>query len=222
MAKVKRVVIVPSRVVASEDVRIPQEEGLSVYYNRFGYENFFGCLGTLFGGGSDDEVQQEYSRYLANKNYDIHRDLIERLHRSLILEMQVDVVDVDEILEYYSKHSVIKNRNGQVIRRLPNYKGMAEHFGADTVLDVRIWEWGIWRDPTQTEASMKLDCEYKMIAFPENRIIFDKRFTSLEAGKEGRPLEEFARDEGEVLVNESKESCNVVHSKVNELLIEPK
>ncbi len=222
MEKIDRIVIVPSRVLDSGRVRMTRNAGLSVYYNRYGYERFFGKLGTLFGSGSDDRVKDEYSGYLCRRSFDIHRELIERVHRSLVVSAEFDVVDIDETLKYFDEHSVVKERRGQEIRRLPNYKGLAEHFGANTVIDIRIWEWGIWRDRVESAASMKVDCEYKVIRFPENEVIFNSRVLSLEKGKRGRPITEFARNEGDMLISETREACDVVHSKIHDLLLEPR
>lgn len=215
---IKRVVIVPSRVVAETSVRMERADGLDVYYDRRVKETLF----TIGGEAKDKTAAAEMNQYLKNAGFSLQRHLLEDVHRTLAVDCNWDVVDIDETMEYFDKHAVVKTHGGQAVKRLPNYAGLVEHYGADVVLDVRVWEWGIWRTKLTESATMRLDCEFKLIKHPENEVLLDTRVLSSPTDKSGLVLTEFAKNEGKLLVRETKQACEVVGASFKDRLVESK
>ena len=69
---------------------------------------------------------------------------------------------------------------------------------------------------------MRLDCEYKLIDKTGTKVLYDMRFLSHDREKEGENILEFAKFEGEGLISESKEACNLVHAQFAESFVETK
>jgi len=217
---IQRVVIVPSRIVGERSTRMERAHGLGVYYHRFAAERFWGRIGTLFSAGRDQRLGEEFNAHLMAKGFDVHRELLERAHRILVVRRRWDVVDIDETLEAFHKHAVTKSYKGQQILRLPNYPGLLRHYRADAVLDVRLWEWGIWRNRIKSVGTMRLDCEYKLITHPANHVALDIRFVADAQEKQGMTLADFSRDQGAILVRETREAADVVSAQFADALVE--
>jgi hypothetical protein len=131
-----------------------------------------------------------------------------------------DVVDVDETVEAFHRYAAAKSYRGQHVRRLPNYAGLCRHYKADAVLDVRVWEWGIWRRRVKGVGTMRMDCEYKLLAHPENELLLDIRLVADAKEKRGMTITDFALNGGEALVRESREAADVVTAKFADALVE--
>jgi hypothetical protein len=225
---IRRVVIVPSRVTRSRDTRMARDGGLGCYYHRFPRETRLGKLGGWMGGGRDRRAANELTASAKERNLDVHRELLERAELLLTVHQGWEVVGVDEALRAFKEHSVIKEGKGLSVRRLPNYRGLAEYYGADAVLDVRVHEWGVWRGKRAPLASMRLDCQYQLVAYPKKdlggdprgRLLFNTRVVSYQGDKPGRNLVEFAKYEGQALATESKEACDLVHAQIADYLVE--
>ena len=226
VAKIKRVVIVPSRVVADRRVRMEASEGVGVYYSRFPAERYWGLLGALVARRADDDVQAaaEFSSHLARKQFSVHRELLERMARMAMVSCKWDVVPTDEMLKAFDAHAVVKEYRGEKVKRLPNYARLAAHYGADAVLDVRVWEYGVWRKPGTDTGVMRLDCEVKLIAQPSNEVLFDARIVHCPMEKGGLSLLEFARagKTDDNLMDESRQACDVVMAKFKDMMLEQK
>ena len=207
---VKRVVIVPSRVVAARSVRMARPSGLGVYYNRFGSEATFGLVGTAFSGTKDQRAATEFNAAVARQRFDLYAEMLERLERVVYLRRGWKVADTRKTLAAFRDHAVTKKWGDLTVQRLPNYAGLCQAHGADTVLDVRIWEWGVWRNSFKRVATMRLDCEFKLIAYPANKVLLDLRLASDVKEKKGFPLADFARDDGRILVEETRDAIGVV------------
>ena len=222
VAKIKRVVIVPSRVVADQRVRLEVPDGIGVYYDRFPAERYWGLLGALFVKGSDARAASEFSGHLARKQFSIHRELLERMARMAMVSRKWDVVSTDEMLKAFDAHAVIKEYRGEKIKRLPNYARLAAYYGADAVLDVRVWEYGVWRKPGTDTGVMRLDCEIKLIAQPSNEVLFDARIVHCPMKKEGLSLLEFAKagKTDDNLMDESRQACDVVTASFKDMMLE--
>jgi hypothetical protein len=217
---IRRIVIVPSRVVASRGVRLARPDGMGVYYHRFPMETHMGLLGGMAGGGDDNEAASEFSTYLAANKLNVHREMLERTERTAVASCKWDVVDVNDTLRAFEDYAVTKKAKGISVLRLPNYAGLAAHYGADAVLDVRVYEWGIWRGKHADTATMRLDCEFKLIAQPENKVLFVAHVISSPEDKHGLSLLEFAAKEGENLVLETRQACDVVSAQFRDLIVE--
>ena len=221
-AKIKRVVIVPSRVVDDRRIRLETAEGMGVYYNRFPAERYWGLLGSLCVKNSDTQAAAEFSGHLARKQFSIHRELLERMARIAMVSSKWDVVSTDEMLKAFEAHALVKEYRGQKIKRLPNYAKLAAYYGADAVLDVRVWEYGIWRQPGTDTGVMRLDCEVKLIAQPSNEVLFDARITHCPLKKGGLSLLEFAKSgkKDDNLMDESRQACDVVTATFKDMMLE--
>ena len=221
-AKIKRVVIVPSRVVADRRVRLEAPEGMGVYYNRFPAERYWGLLGTLAARGSDAQAATEFSNHLGQKQFSIHRELLERMARLAMVSSKWDVVPTEDMLKAFDVYAITKEYRGQTIKRLPNYAHLAAYYGADAVLDVRVWEYGIWRKPGTDTGVMRLDCEVKLIAQPSNEVLFDARIIHCPMKKDGLSLLEFAKagKKDDNLIDESRQACDVVTSTFEDMMLE--
>jgi len=57
---------------------------------------------------------------------------------------------------------------------------------------------------------MRLDCEFKLIAYPANKVLLDLRLASDVKEKKGFPLADCARDDGRILVEETRDAIGVV------------
>lgn len=87
-------------------------------------------------------------------------------------------------------------------------------------MDLRVWEWGLFRRSTLGNVNMLLDTEFKMISFPENKVLFDTRLDSKEEKKKGQSLQKMCSEEGDVTIRESQEASNVVSAKFRDFLLE--
>ncbi|MEI7851179.1 MAG: hypothetical protein WCH86_05040 [Kiritimatiellales bacterium] len=222
VAKIKRVVIVPSRVVADRRVRLEAPDGIGVYYDRFPAERHWGLLGALFVKGADAQAASEFSSHLARKQFSVHRELLERMARMAMVSRKWDVVSTDEMLKAFDAHAVVKEYRGEKVKRLPNYARLAAHYGADAVLDVRVWEYGVWRKPGTDTGVMRLDCEIKLIAQPSNEVLFDARIVHCPMEKGGLSLLEFAKagKTDDNLMDECRQACDVVMAKFKDMMLE--
>jgi hypothetical protein len=218
-AKIKRVVIVPSRVVADKRVRMETADGIGVYYRRQSAEKFWGPLGA---GGSDAATAADFSRFLAQKQFSIHRELLERMARVTMVSCKWDTVATEPMLQAFDAHSVVKEYRGQKIRRVPNYARLAAYYGADAVLDVRVWEYGIWRLNGTDKAVMRLDCEVKLIAQPSNEVLFNARIIHCPDKKGGMSLLEFAQagKKSDNLTDETRQACDAVMAGFKDMMLE--
>ena len=218
---VRTIVIVPSRVVAEPTVRMARGDGLGVYYHRHGREARFGLLGTAFGGGRDKAAAREFNAALVRQRYDLYKELLERVDQAVYSRRNWRVATkIPTTLRAFREQAVTKRWGGLTVRRLPNYPGLVQHARADAVLDIRIWEWGVWRSSTRKAARMRLDCEFKLIAYPANRVLLDLRLTSEVKEKRGFPIAGFAKDDGRVLVEETRDAIGVVTATFADILRE--
>jgi hypothetical protein len=212
---IKRIVIVPSRIIEEKYTRIAQDKGAGVYYARYPLEVSFQKLGTLLKKSQDLKYSETLSKDIKDSKFDIYHELLKRASRDLEAEKQLDVIEVDDIMKDFELHKVKKSYKGQKILRLPNYPGLAEWYGADAILDIRIWEWGIWRYEVFGEESaiVKLDCEYKMIDKTGKEVLFDIRVLhSYKKGTTGTPHGGFMRSGGSSkFITESKLACDAVN-----------
>lgn len=209
---IKRVVIVPSRVVREKNLRMERDGGVGVYFARRIKENHLGKLGEWMGSGRDRADSDEFSGYVKTKDFNIHRELLQRAERSLVVEMGWDVIDVGQTLDIFDEKSMLKKYKRQSVRRLPNYPGLVEWHGVDAILDVRVWEWGVW-GKNDKEALMRLDVEYKLLDKTGQNVLFNKRFLAYEDDKHGSSLLDFAKGDGDRLIRESVEACDLVHAE---------
>ena len=219
---IKRVVIVPSRVVHDKRVRLEKTDGVGVYYDRLPAERYWGLLGALFVKQADEQAASEFSSHLSDKKFSIHRELLERMARMAMVSAKWDVVPTDDMLKAFDTQAVIKEYRGQQIKRLPNYARLAAHYGADAVLDVRVWEYGVWRKPGTDTGVMRLDCEVKLIAQPSNEVLFDARIVYCPITKGGLSLLEFAKSgkNNDNLIDESRQACDVVTASFKDMMLE--
>lgn len=217
---IRTIVVVPSRVVAEPTVRLARAEGLGVYYHRFPREARFGLLGTAMGGGRDERAARELNAALKGQDYDLYQELLERVDRVVYARRGWRVVDVRKTLGAFDQHAMTKRWGKLKVRRLPNYPGLCQHVRADAVLDVRVWEWGVWRNRLGEAARMRLDCEFKLIAHPANVVLLDLRLVSAVEEKRGFPLADFAKDDGRVLVEETRDAIGVVTADLADILRE--
>lgn len=222
VAKIKRVVIVPSRVVADKRVRLEAADGIGVYYSRFPAERYWGLLGALTVEGSDSQVATEFSGHLAQNQFSIHQELLERMARLAMVSCKWDVVSTVDTLKAFDAHAVVKEYRGEKVKRLPNYARLAAFYGADAILDVRIWEYGVWRKPGTDTGVMRLDCEVKLIAQPSNKVLFDARIVHCPLKKGGLSLVEFAKSgkKEDNLMDESRQACDVVTASFKDMMLE--
>lgn len=221
-AKIKRVVIVPSRVVADKRIRMGAEDGIGVYYKRRVSEKYWGLLGTWGASGTDQRAAAEYSSHLEKSQLSIHRELLERMARITMTGCKWDTVATEPMLKAFAEHAVIKHYRSQQVKRLPNYAKLAAYYGADAVLDVRVWEYGVWRQNESDTGVMRLDCEVKLIAQPSNVVLFDARILHCPDNKEGLSLLEFARagKKTDNLVDETRQACDVVMTHFKDMMLE--
>jgi len=222
VSTIKRVVIVPSRVADDKRVRLEKTDGVGVYYDRLPAERYWGLLGALFVKQADEQAASEFSRHLSEKQFSIHRELLERMARMAMVSAKWDVVPTDDMLKAFDTQAVVKEYRGQQIKRLPNYARLAAHYGADAVLDVRVWEYGVWRKPGTDTGVMRLDCEVKLIAQPSNEVLFDARIVYCPTTKGGLSLQEFAKSgkNNDNLIDESKQACDVVTATFKDMMLE--
>lgn len=220
--RLRRVVVVPSRVVDERTVRMERSDGMGVYYKRLPLETHLGAFGGWIGSGADARAAEEFNRYLSTQQFSVSRELLESVERVTTVDCKWDTVGVDQALKGFATQAVTKGYKRHRVRRLPDYQELARVHGADAVLDVRVWEWGIWRHPGRATAVMRLDCEFKVIAFPQNELLFSNRFVYSPSfdEKEGLSLTEFARGDGENLVVETKHACDVVTAQFRDVLVE--
>ncbi len=221
-AAIRRVAIVASRVSADKAIRMSRPEGIDVYYHRYPAEKFWGKIGAAAETANDKAVCETLNDYLASKDFDIHKELIDRAEYTLAVSKGWEVVHTQELLDLFQTRSVVKTRRAQKVRRLPNYAGLAEAYDVDAILDVRVWEWGVYRDTRQPKATIRLDCEYTLLDPAENRILFGVRLESVEDEKKGLMIEEFADGQGDLLARETGEACDVVHAQFTDILVESK
>lgn len=220
--RIKKVVLCPSRVVSDSMTRMATDKPVGAYYYRYTREVAAGRIGEFAGLEKDRGVSEQLSGLLKNQNVDIHRKLLEDIERAILVDMGWDVVDIDETSNLFEKYAVIKKSRGQAILRLPDYKRLAEYYGADAVLDVRVWECGIWRQTLMDKAVLKMDVQAQLIAFPENEVLFDARVVSQKNPEAGQPLLSFADHDGERLAREVREGCDVVSAQIKDFMIEEK
>ncbi|MFW6161338.1 MAG: hypothetical protein ACODAJ_01135 [Planctomycetota bacterium] len=217
---VRTIVVVPSRVVAEPTVRLARADGLGVYYHRFPREARFGLLGTALGRGRDRRAARELNAALERQDYDLYQELLERVDRVVYARRGWRVVDVRKAVSAFRQHAVTKRWGKLKVRRLPNYAGLCQHVGADAVLDVRVWEWGVWRNSFGEAARMRLDCEFKLIAHPANEVLLDLRLASDVKEKSGFPLGDFLKGDGRVLMEETRDAIGVVTAALADILRE--
>lgn len=217
---IRKIVLVPSRVVEDAWLRMEEDEGVGMFYERCPAEYFWGRIGTAAASGRDEDLAREYSRYLADSHFDIRRALMEAMERVIGVNLKWEMADVDTILRAYDAHSRIMENRWQKVRRLPRYADIAAYYGADAVLDIRVWEFGVRRTTLKDKAVMYLDLECKLIAYPSNKVIWQTRLNSTQRAKEGQRAVDFARHDGETLAREAREACQVIEALVQDLLIE--
>ena len=218
--RIQKVVIVPSRVVADSSVRMGREEGIGVYYHRYPNDKFFGLLGSLMAGSEDRLKRDELDGLLERQGYDIERQLMERAEYTLSVDNRLAVVDVAQSLADAKAQSKNHSYKDQTVRRLDDYMAYATQQGADAVLDIRIWEWGVKRGTVQGRARVSLDCQYRLISVPDGRVMFNRRIGSLRDEKQEIPLDQFTQGNGETLVQENNQACDVVHAVFADVLNE--
>lgn len=221
-AKIRRVVIVPSRVVSDRRIQMGTEKGIGVYYSRRAGERYWGLLGRWACSGSDKQAAAEFSRHLEKSQFCIHQELLERMARITMTGCKWDTVSTEATLKAFGEHAVVKHYRSEYVRRLPNYAKLAAYYGADAVLDVRVWEYGVWRQGDADKGVMRLDCEVKLIAQPSNEVLFDARIVHSPDGKDGLSVVEFAKTgkKGDNLVDESRQACDVVMARFKDMMLE--
>jgi hypothetical protein len=221
-AKIKRVVIVPSRVVADKRIRMGTGDGIGVYYSRQEGEKHWGLLGTWGGSGTDQRAASEFSKRLTKNQFSIHRELLERMARITMTGCKWDTVATEPMLKAFEEHAMIKHYRSEKVKRLPNYAKLAAYYGADAILDVRVWEYGVWHQTVADNGVMRLDCEVKLIAQPSNKVLFNARVLHCPDSKEGLTLLEFAKTgkNADNLSDETRQACDVVMTHFKDLLLE--
>ncbi len=220
--KIKKVVICPSRVISDSMTRMATENTVGSYFYRYSSEGYLGRLGEWTARDDDKKVSDQYSRLLDAQGFDLYRDLLEDIERDVVVDLGWEVVDVDETLSFFDQYAVLKNHRGQKIMRLPDYRKIAKYYGADAVLDIRVWECGVWRQNWGDKGVLKMDVGAKLITFPENEVVFDVRVVSQKAPKAGQSLLSFAARDGERLVREVREGCDVITAQIKDLIVEEK
>jgi hypothetical protein len=218
--RIKKVVLCPSRVISDSMTRMATAQEVGAYFYRYPREVAAGRFGEFCGADDDREASRQFSGLLKDQQVDLYRNLLEDIERSVIVDMGWEVVDIDETLSFFEQHAGVKTHRGQKIRRLSDYRKLAEYYGADAVLDIRVWECGVWRQTLADKGVMKMDVEAKLIAFPENRVLFDARVVSQKDPDAGQPLLSFAAQDGERLAREVKEGCNVITAQIRDFLVE--
>lgn len=220
--RVKRVVIVPSRVVQSRDTRMSVSEGVGVYQSRYSSEFTAGLLGTELAKGSDRRAAGDLTEHGKNVDFDMLTRLLGDTERTVAVDLEWEVVeDIEKTKGLFEnpKMRVEKRNEDMSYLRLPNYPGMAKFYGADAVLDVRLWEWGVWRQTLSDNDVVALAVQYRLIKFPENVVLFDWLVVSRDLEKQSGPLAGEGGNPAE-FVKESKEVCDVVSAKLRDLICE--
>ena len=220
--QIKKIVLCPSRVVSDSMTRMATKNDVGAYFYRYPREVAAGRLGEFTGVDNDREVSEQFSGMLADQNLDVYRQLLEDVERSVVVDMGWEVVDIDETLAFFENHAVVKRQRGQKILRLSDYRKLAEYYGADAVMDVRVWECGVWRQAMADKGVLKMDVQTKLISFPENKVLFDVRVVSQKDMAAGQPLLFFAAKDGERLVHEVQQGCEVISAKTKDFLVEDK
>lgn len=214
----KTVVVVPSRIIADPSLRIARADGLGVYFSRFGKEAAFGRLGSAMGKRRDRTLADKLNAVLRAKKFDLHRELLERVERVVYLGKGWKVVDVRKALKAYAESGTTKRWGPTRVRRMPDYVALAQHYKADAVLDVRVWEWGVWRNSLKQEAVVRLDVEFKLIAQPANQVLLDVRLNSDVKAKPGAALASFETDDGRLLIQETRDAVGVITAQLADIL----
>lgn len=220
--KINKVVICCSRVVSDPLTRMATDKTAGAYYHRYPREKVLGRLGEAAGAPKDQEASQQLSQMLAANGVNIYRLLMEELERTVVVHCGWDVVNIDHTLDYFNRCAVLKKQRGVAVKRLPDYRKLAAYYGADAILDVRVWECGVWRQCMADKGVLKMDVQAKLIAFPENKVVFDARVVSQKAEKAGQPLLSFAAHDGQTLVREVREGCGVISARLKDHLVEEK
>ncbi len=218
--KIKKVVLCPSRVVSDSMTRMATRNAVGSYFYRYPREAAAGRLGEFAGLDNDRDVSEQFSGLLADQKLDIYRQLLEDVERSAIVDMGWEVVDIDETLAFFEKYAMIKKQRGQKILRLSDYRKLAEYYGADAVMDIRVWECGVWRQSMADKGVLKMDVQTKLISFPENKVLFDARVVSRKDPAAGQPLLTFAAKDGERLAHEVRQGGDVIAAKIKDFLVE--
>ena len=214
----KAVVVVPSRVSDDPSLRMARAEGLGVYYSRFGKEVAFGRLGSVLGSRRDRTLADKLNAVLRAKKFDLEREILERVERVVYLGKGWKVVDVRKTLKAYAESGIDKRWGALRVKRLPDYAALAQFHQADAVLDVRVWEWGVWRNTLKQEAVVRLDVEFKLIAHPANEVLLDVRLDSDVKAKPGAALASFETDDGRLLIQETRDAIGVVTAQLADIL----
>jgi hypothetical protein len=220
---IRRVAIVPSRVIAAPTMCMARKDGPGVYYRRYPKAFAMGLAGVAAGAGEDERAADVLtsSAPAYGDGFDLLSRLLADAERAASVDLRWTVAtDSREMLALYRQSAVAKHNQDLVCNRLPNYRGLAEHYGADAVLDVRVWEWGVWRQSLDEKASVSVIVEYKLIKFPENRVLFDWQVVSRDTKKRGVPLEKFLAGGGCDFFRESEEGVGVVSAKLRDLISE--
>ena len=220
--KIKKVVICPSRVISDSMTRMATKNEIGSYFYRYPREAVAGRFGEWVGNDDDKKVSDQYSRLLKIQDFSVYQKLLQDIERGIVVDLGWDVVDIDEILSFFNQYSVVKKQRGQKIMRLSDYRKLAAYYGADAVLDVRVWECGIWRQTLSDKGVLKMDVEAKLISFPDNEVVFDARLLSLKDVKAGHSLLSFAARDGEQLVREVREGCDVITAQIKDFIVEKK
>lgn len=221
-ARIKKVLICPSRVISDSCTRMATTNAVGAYYHRYAGEVAAGKFGEFVQSDDDAVVSDQFSRMAVEQKTDVYKILLEDVERALLTDYRWEVVDIDETLSSFKKYGVVKTHRGQKILRLPDYRKLAEHYKADAVLDIRIWECGVWRQTLDDKGVLKMDVQAKLIAFPANTVLFDSRVVSEKPADSGQPLLSFAAHDGQTLARELREGCDVISAKMKDQLVEEK
>ena len=220
--KIKKIVICPSRVVSDSMTRMATKNTVGSYFYRYPREVAAGRFGEWIGSDDDQKVSDQYSALLDAQGFNLYRELLEDVERGVVVDLGWEVADLDQTLASFDQYAVLKEHRGQKIMRLPDYRKIAEYYGADAVLDIRVWECGVWRQTLGDKGVLKMDVGAKLITFPENEVVFDVRVVSQKDPKAGQTLLSFAARDGERLAREVREGCDVITAQIKDLIVEEK
>jgi hypothetical protein len=218
---IEKLAIVTSRAIESPHVGSETDEGVAVFNHRSSGEFFFGDLGRLLNIRADEREQQQLNETLRTVGYDMMGELADRFTTAFRANHASAQIVPASTFNDVAGRRVHKRVGDETVLRLPNYRGLAQAYNTDAVLDLRLLEWSIFQHKPGVGLRIRLNVEVKLIKFPENELLVDISHLVYDIGKEGHAtMEDFRALNARVLRLETQQAMDILIAGLIDKLFE--
>jgi len=200
--RMRTAVIVSSRVLDSPNYACCASTGVTVWDKQFSSLRLGGPLMAASGKRQDTAAAERINLSMGS-GYDIEKLLANRLYDRLSAQVSYTVISRDEAIAL-GMPTANYQVDGEQVRRLQDYAGVAKSLSADAIIDVRLVEWALVRQPASGDLKVRLRVRVKIVSWPDNQLLYHNEFVNeTDTRNLERKVDDYARNYGELLRSET-------------------